>query len=188
MKTPKTLHILAAIAMVGVLSLTGCARMPAQSAARERTTPDTSVPAATQDPTLTVEDAKVLALAHLGLAEGDFVKIVRDDGAYELDILSGDTKYEVEVDIRTGAVRELEQERILPTETPAIGQEAKNIALSHLNLTEAEFRKIELEHDHYEVELICNGTEYEVNIDAATGTVLKVDTDPDTDRHGDWKD
>lgn len=102
MKTPKTLHILAAIAMVGVLSLTGCARMPAQSAARERTTPDTSVPAATQDPTLTVEDAKVLALAHLGLAEGDFVKIVRDDGAYELDILSGDTKYEVEVDIRTG--------------------------------------------------------------------------------------
>jgi uncharacterized membrane protein YkoI len=61
------------------------------------------------------------------------------------------------------------------------GEEAYNTALKHANKTkkQAKFKKCEPDHEHgrkiYEVEFVSGGFEYEYEIDADTGEVLKAE-------------
>lgn len=79
---------------------------------------NTDTPAAgkisTAQTVIGMEKAKALALAHLGLREATFTQqeYDREDGVYELDLISGSTKYEFEVNAFTGKVVEVERERI----------------------------------------------------------------------------
>ena len=70
--------------------------------------------ASTAQTVIGMEKAKALALAHLGLREATFTQqeYDREDGVYELDLISGSTKYEFEVNAFTGKVVEVERERI----------------------------------------------------------------------------
>ena len=93
-----------------------------------------------------MEKAKELALAHFGLTEAEFVdkECQLDDGEYDIEFVSGGVKYECEVDARTGAVTEVEREN-LPGSGSYIGMErAKELALAHFGLTEAEFMESSL--------------------------------------------
>lgn len=72
------------------------------------------------------------------------------------------------------------------TQSGGIGKEkAKSIALSHAGLTEADVTRLKVELDTergrrvYEVDFYSGRTEYDYDIDAATGEILKYQTDND---------
>ena len=96
-------------------------------------------------------------------------------------------EYEYEIDAVTGAIRERSIETratAQPAASSYIGvDQAKSIALKHAGLSAAEvsFTKAKLEKDDglrkYEIEFIKGSTEYEYEIDAATGSVLEYDVE-----------
>lgn len=62
-------------------------------------------------------------------------------------------------------------------------EEAKNIALKHSGLSNVYFTKAKLDYENgkkiYEIEFVLNGKEYEYEIDANNGSILKFDVDYD---------
>ncbi len=129
-----------------------------------------------------------------------------DDGYpehYEVEFFVGSMEYEYEIDMYTGAVLKCDMENkdshhggqrdpehgdVPGTGSGAsagdIGAEAaKQAALSHAGLAASDIRKLEIDFDYddglavYEVEFECNGYEYEYEIDAVTGAVLKYEID-----------
>ena len=166
-----TKKALAALALVASVALTGCTGV--------RETPADTLETTAPQQDLTMEEAKTLALDALKLTEADFVRSGREDGAYEFHIVSGDTRYEVEVNIRTGVVTEVERkDRRTAREADILSEEKiREIALTYLGLTDAEFVKIHREHDEYELKLNSDGREYELEINAHTGAVTELDRD-----------
>ena len=150
------------------------------------------------------EAAKQAALNHAGLAETQVsnmkIKLDYDDGwmEYDVDFKYNGMKYEYTIDGTTGNILKYDYENsgisINPrsnntqanASTADIGQEAaKQTALNHAGLTEAQVSrmKIELDYDdgrmEYEVDFKYNWLEYDYTIDAATGTILKYEIDND---------
>ena len=142
---------------------------------------------------ITESRAKEIALADAGVAEADAVflkvRLDWDDGRaeYEVEFYSGNTEYDYDIDAVTGAIRERSIETratAQPAASSYIGvDQAKSIALKHAGLSAAEvsFTKAKLEKDDglrkYEIEFIKGSTEYEYEIDAATGSVLEYDVE-----------
>lgn len=155
----------------------------------------TSVPPASTAPSasqpLSEEQAKQIALSKAGVAAGDavFTKIKqdRDDGRmlYEMEFYTASTTYDCEVDASTGTVVKLEQEtRQGGGATPTVSvAQAQQTALSHAGLSAGQVTelKTELEEEngraYYEVEFKQGSTEYQYEIDASTGAVLKSEVD-----------
>jgi len=144
---------------------------------------------------LTTEEAKAAALKHAGVGAADAVflkaELDREDGRleYEIKFTSGGTEYEYDLDAATGAVLKWERETIRRpgvSETPApaaellTAGEAEAIALAKAPAG-AVVVKCELDRDDgryvYELELRLDYTEYECELDAADGTVLKWEVD-----------
>lgn len=128
---------------------------------------------------------------------------------YEVEFKARGYEYDVDVDAITGAVLSfdvgIDDDAPRPTQPPAptaaptpaptptptqahdyIGEEAaKRIAFERAGISagEARFVKVELDYEHgrpiYEVEFKARGYEYEVDIDAVTGTVLDFDVEFD---------
>jgi len=143
--------------------------------------------------------AKEAALRHAGYAENDVtsirVVIEYDDGIpeyYEVEFTVGSTEYEYEIDMYTGGVLSHKTETApspkpphpsLPTASPGsyIGEAAaKETAFGHANVEEASVSelKIEFEIDDddgpvYEIEFCAGNMEYEYEIHAQTGEILK---------------
>lgn len=68
------------------------------------------------------------------------------------------------------------------TTTSYIGEtKAKTIALAHANVTNVTYTKVELDYDngitYYEVEFVSGNTEYEYEINAKTGAIIKYEKD-----------
>ena len=145
---------------------------------------------------LTLEDAIQIALEDAGIAESDagFAKAVRknDDGVpvYDLEFFAGDMEYDYKIRVADGAIHSKEMESYDGTAGVSADGEideaaAKRIALEHAGLKEADvtFTKTELEQDDgqtvYDIEFQKNGTpyEYEYEIHAETGEIVKFDTD-----------
>ncbi len=152
--------------------------------------------------------AKAAALAHAGVSESDItryeVDIDTERGVlvYEIDFTAGGYEYEYDINALTGEVvknsRERDKDSRAPSQDSAQPQggtlnvsgtitedEAKSAALSHAGLDESSVRYIKAELDYddgvlvYEVEFVSGRTEYEYEIDAASGTVLSYDWDMD---------
>lgn len=157
----------------------------------ETTTP--ASPTGGARPILTVEEAKAKALEDAKLTAGQVTftkaKLDRDDGRdiYDIEFYTNDHKeYDYEIDARTGEVLELDYDAesyTPPTASGTISQEeAREIALAKVPGAKAEhIVKLELDRDDgqliYEIEIICNAMEYELEISAADGTILKFESE-----------
>ena len=104
-----------------------------------------------------------------------------DDGVwvYQVDLVSGTTKYEFEIDAATGAIREQSQEEISTGDAAAniSAAEAEKIARESSNLSGGTVVKNQLDTDDgrqiYEIEIVKDGIEYSYEIDAANGTIIE---------------
>lgn len=143
---------------------------------------------------ITEQSAKDAALKHAGVSasKATFLKakLERDDGrmVYDVEFYSGQTEYDYEIDALTGAVLSFDHdfEGAVPAQTQPAGvsitaEQAKSIAQKRAS--GATVVKCELDYDDgvavYEIELRSGRTEYECEINAATGDVLKWEVDYD---------
>lgn len=139
---------------------------------------------------ITLEQAAQKALTDAGLSENQVTFVKKksdyDDGiqVYDIEFVTNDTKYEYEINTSDGSIRESSKKAI--TNTPEQSQsgiisleEAKKTALRHAGVSEeqAVFTKAKLDQDDgislYEIEFVVNNTEYEYDIKASDGSVLK---------------
>lgn len=145
------------------------------------------------------ETAKSTALEHAGLTAADVtfhkVKLDKDDRkvVYEVEFFSGSTEYDYEIDAQTGTILSYDQEiegydltaPITPGGTGTaelIGEEAAK-SIAQEKAPGAVFVEFELDYDDgravYEGEMRNGNIEYEFEIDAASGAVLKWEEDLD---------
>lgn len=123
---------------------------------------------------------------------------------YDVDFEKDGRDYEYEIDAQTGAILHKKVPTATPTTPPVTPettptvpvtpdepakqltrQEAIDIALSHASLTLEQVRDLDAETDrdwgivHYEVEFEALGYEYEYEIHAETGEILRVQKERD---------
>lgn len=146
------------------------------------------------------EKATSLALEHANVAADLAVvreaKLDTEDGTlvYEIEFEAGGYEYEYDINAITGAVVKFEKEydddarQPDPDSTPGsdIGEaKAREAALAHAGVAEADIRDYKIERDTddgvllYEIGFKAGGYEYEYDIDAATGSILKFDKEAD---------
>ena len=154
-----------------------------------------SAPPASSGTAISEARAKEIAFAHAGVQAADTVvekiKLDWEDGVqvYELEFRTGSEEYEYELNALDGTVLKSEQKTRAgqshsSQQTSYIGDAAaKAAALSHAGVSagDAWDMKCELDCDDgrylYEVEFDAGGLEYEYEIDAETGAVLKAERD-----------
>ena len=157
------------------------------------------------------EEALALALKHAGIqadqaqrvrAEADW-----EDGraVYEVEFVADGYEYEYEVDAYTGEIVKSEREKARPprqstarpkaTAKPTAKDAAETVnrdnalsaALKNAGISPDDAGQVKVEKDRedgrtvYEVEFKADGYEYEYEIDAATGAVLKQEKERDDD-------
>ena len=143
------------------------------------------------------EAAKSAAFTHAGVSAADAeslrCKLDWENGrqVYDIEFWVGNTEYDYEIDASTNAVLESKQEQnSRPGGTAAqqpgsfIGEEAaKSAALSHAGISAADAGYVQCELDEddgrwiYELEFRAGSVEYEYEIDASSGTVVKAAQD-----------
>ena len=151
---------------------------------------------------LTQSKAKSKALKHAGVksADANFIKVQRDydDGRkiYEVDFRANGYEYDYEIDAVSGEVLKYDKEKdhdyVAPVtsksepKTEEISKSsAKKAALKHAGVKSADatFVKVLLDYDDgrktYEVDFRANGYEYDYEIDAVSGEILKYDKERD---------
>lgn len=147
-----------------------------------------SSPTVSQNSSLTAEQAKEIALNHAGVkADGTAVKTDYDfdDGipSYEIEFWSGGIEYDYDIHAQTGEILKAEKDHknILTSSGTSLKTEAeaKQIALNNAGLKEENISgyRIELDRDNgisvYEIEFRSAGYEYEYEINAQTGDIIK---------------
>lgn len=140
-----------------------------------------------------------IALAKAGLKKSQIsgceVEFECDDGiiTYDIEFYCGSTEYEFEIDATTGNIIEYETDgdgyegshhknSADNSGSKYIGRSrAKEIALAKAGLTASQIHdyEIELDDGEYEIDFKYQNMEYEVDIDAKTGRVLKFDKEYD---------
>ena len=114
-----------------------------------------------------------------------------DDGRkyYEVEFYKGNREYDYTIDAATGKIVEVDYDAenySKPSSTSVISaDEARKIALKHAGVSSSNVRyeKTELDYDDgrqkYEIEFRVGNMEYEYEIDATNGNVLKAEKDYD---------
>lgn len=149
---------------------------------------------------VTMDEAKTIALNHAGLAAGDVQwteqKLDWDDGVqhYDLSFYADGMEYDYEVHAATGQIlkaeREWDDDQPVSSGSSSSGQtitmdEAKTVALNHAGLSAADVRWEEQKLDWddgvqvYELSFRSGGMEYDYEIHAATGQILQSDREWD---------
>lgn len=121
--------------------------------------------------TLNLEEAKQIALK---LQAGEIVKAEQDEEGFDIDIVSGNIKYEVEVNWNREA-RIVDQEAYQTSNKAIDDTEANNIAIDRVGGGEVIYTSYDAEDNTYDVKVRYNNTVYEVEIDAATKQVIGYD-------------
>mgnify|MGYP002542489664 CR=1 FL=1 len=147
------------------------------------------------------DKAKEVALAHAGVAASAIwdYQIERDryNGVevYEIEFKAGGFEYDYDIQVSTGEVVKFSREQdddSRPASSGSgasgtdIGQDkAKEAALAHAGVNAADIRNYQAERDMddgvwiYEIEFKAGGYEYEYEVRAADGAVLKADRELD---------
>ena len=137
---------------------------------------------------ITKEQAQATAIQRAGQGKIVKCKLDRDDGRveYEVVIINGDTKHEVDIDAYSNTIIKYEQERITKTRSTMTNDmiapgRAKEIALDRVGGGTIVECTLEYEDDYraviYDVEVVIDTTKYELDIDAKTGRILKQKAD-----------
>lgn len=144
-----------------------------------------------------LDKAKEIVLAQVGLDEASFVdkEYELDDGRYEFEFTANGVEYEFEVDARSGKVLEADKEHNddwddddrneannTASSAEYIGMEkAKKIAFDNVGIKEsdAKDRDYELDDGVYEINFNYGGREYEFDINASTGKIIKKESKKD---------
>lgn len=142
---------------------------------------------------ITEEAAKTIALGEVPGAAAEHItrsKLDYDDGAavYEIEIVYGGTEYDFKIDAASGKTVKQDREAVDQTSSPAANdgsglmtaEAAAAIALGEVPDAGTEHvTKSKLDHNGggavYEIEIIYGGTEYDFEIDAASGKIIKQD-------------
>lgn len=152
---------------------------------------------------ITADEAKNIALAHAKLAQKDvtFVKaeLETDNNRliYDVDFYRGNVEYDYEISVADGTIisadQDIENYSIpAPASTAAptgahtseiSAEKAKQIAFSHAGVGGATFTKVELDTDDgikvYEIEFKVGNVEYEYDINASNGAIIKSSSEID---------
>ena len=169
----------------------------------------TSTGTASQSGYIGLEAAQSAALTHAGLDAASVTWKEADydyeDGrmVYEMEFFANGVEYEYDVDASTGEILKMEKEGAewnVPSggqntggqgntgggTAGVIGREAaRDAALSSAGVTQSQAYELEVDDEldddqpHYKVEFKAGGYEYEYEIDAFTGSVLKSERDRD---------
>ena len=142
---------------------------------------------------ITQEQAKSIALSHAGVSESDitfiWVKPDVENGTpvYEVEFLVGNTEYDYNILQSTGEIVKMDHdiERAVPGGDSAgvsvSMEDARAMALAKVAGASDQDIKIQLDWDDgrpvYEGEIYLNGTEYEFEIDASSGSFLEWSVD-----------
>ena len=191
----------AAPALICAALLAGCgagettpvpeAQTPTSSAAEVSSAAPTTSTQSTQSTEITVEQAKQIAADDAKLTDPVYTKAAAetDDGVqiFDVEMVSGNNKYDYEIDAKTGTVRERETDLVVNPTTAQEGHVTPEAAVKSAeqaaNLTDGILTKNHLEQDdgqsYYEIEIVKDGMKYEFEVDAATGSVLEQETDRD---------
>ena len=131
----------------------------------------------TIDGRISVDKAKSIAL---GLTGGGEVKEFElDDDEYEIEIIAKGIEYEITIDSKTGEIKEFEKDDDdnykKASDERVSADKAKSVAL---NLTGGgKITVFDYDDGEYEIEIMADGKEYEIEIDAKTGKVLEFEVD-----------
>ena len=164
------------------------------SAASSTPRPETTQSDAGSGTDIGADRAKEIALTHAGLTAADvtFVKchLDRDDGrqVYDVEFYTADyQEYDYEIDPYTGDILAYDYDADYYTSPTGNGsgitqEEAQNIALAKVpGATANDIYEFSVDYDdgrlEYEVEFYSGSTEYDYEIDAATGDILSYDND-----------
>ena len=188
----KKFHFAAALLLTAALLSSCNEKNPSQSASK---------PGVSQSQPVLLEkaDARTLALAHAGLAEGEATfteeKLEAENGQqiYDLEFFTNTAEYDYEVNAITGEIlsyqKEIQSEMRQnsaasqpPASAPSSAaislEKAKELALSHASLSadKATFTKAELDYDDgkqvYDLEFVTGTHKYDYEVDAASGKIL----------------
>ena len=170
------------------------------TAPQQETTPMETVPATKPAAQyITPEEAKAIALQDAGLTEDKIydldIDLDRDGGAvhYDVDFEKDGADYDYDIDAVTGQILRVEKPQAAApaSTTPSSSSstsssssqltknEARDIALKHAGVKASEVRDLEVELDrdggtlHYDVDFEKDGYDYDYEIDAASGKILK---------------
>ena len=148
-----------------------------------------------------LDAAKEIVISDAGVSESDVTytktKLEYEEGVavYEIEFYTLTDEYEYEINAVTGAIRSKDKEAFQTTiednhhrnTGSDIGvEQAKSIAVGDAGLTVSEvyFSKAKLEKEDgslvYEIKFYQDGMEYEYEILAATGEIIKFDSECDT--------
>lgn len=149
---------------------------------------------------ISLEQAKQIALKHAGVSNATFLKTQTDMDhgvmKYELEFYAGNTEYDYDINASTGAVMSYSTDHHNvagaagnPNTAAATGDigaaKAQQIALNHagVSASNAWGMKTEMDFDNgirvYEVEFYNNNMEYQYEINAANGNIVKYERDYD---------
>ena len=173
-----------------------------------------SQPSSAANAFISEADAKKTAFDHAGVAEADVtglrVKLDYDDGrqVYDVEFYSGNQEYDYEINAVDGTILSFDQEmdewaaaqnaagtqNTTGQATSITETDARALALEQVpGATDENIVKFAQDYDDgrtvYEIEIIYNRAEYDIEIDASTGTILKMEQDsyeqkPDAIRQG----
>ena len=146
------------------------------------------------DATITLDEAKTIALLDAGLSASDVTftkdRLDYDDGmaVYELEFYTSTTEYDYDVSATSGNIISRESEAFRTgsqsgTQTTTSGtdvtlDEAKAIALADAGVSSSEvtYKKAKLDYDDgikvYDIEFYTSSREYEYEINASTGKIV----------------
>ena len=133
----------------------------------------------------TLSDAKDIVFGSLGIDEEDAYKkqFKLDDGKYELEFVYNGVEYEYEVSAYTGEIVKVENDydRVVYNhgqngKTTMISLDtAKKTVFDSLGIAESDtvLTKCEFDDGKYEIEFYYNNTEYDYEVGAYTGSIVK---------------
>ena len=156
-----------------------------------------TAPSGSTGAVMTVDSAKQAALAHSGVTNPTQLEVEMDDGYFEVEFKANGYEYDYKINAYTGEIVKSEKEvdddyrgaatapsTTAPSASSGItAEEAKQIALSHSGVSNATVTKVERDGRYYEIEFKANGYEYDYEVNATTGEVVKSQKEVDDDYH-----
>ena len=131
---------------------------------------------------LSKDQASAIALEKVG--GGEVIKVEVDDSKYEIEILYNDNKYELEIHGLTGEILKYEMESDDDDDEVLDLSKDQASAIALEKVGGGEVIKVEVDDSKYEIEILYNNKEYELEIHGRTGKILKYEMESDDDEDG----